>query len=75
MIEDAAGRWVEIDRPPYMLEPLYCAACGAMIPRRYWEIEGRRYCNPECEGLERRVEELQRRYPEPIWPPATPPAE
>jgi hypothetical protein len=37
-----------------------------MIPKRYWDVgegERRTYCGPPCEALERRVEELARRFP------------
>jgi hypothetical protein len=63
---EGEGRWVEIELPPYATRSLYCHACGAMIPKRYWDIglgERRAYCGPPCEALERRVEELARRFP------------
>jgi hypothetical protein len=69
-----AGRWVAFELPPYAVQGVHCHACGAMIPRRYWTLaqgDGPRYCGPACEELERRVEELGRRYPEATRPAAT----
>lgn len=63
-------RWVEIERPPYADQPLYCHACGAMIPRRYWDPgNGDPYCGPACRDLERRVEALTTRFPHATRPP------
>jgi hypothetical protein len=73
-VADPRGRWVVFERPPYAAVGMYCHACGAMIPRQYWTLEGGDapvYCGPACEELERRVEALRRRDPEPSRPLAT----
>lgn len=59
------GHWVEIERPPYVTDPVCCACCGVMIPRRYWDVGSgltRPYCSVECVALERRVGRLAERH-------------
>jgi hypothetical protein len=60
--------WIELNRPIYHADPLYCHACGAMIPRRYWQPGGgetNAYCTPRCHAVEARVDELLQRWREP----------
>ena len=67
------GRWVAFEAPPYATQGVYCHACGAMIPRRYWTVDGgdaRTYCGPACVELERRVEDLRATLPDPVRPDA-----
>ena len=65
------GKWVDRDVAWYDQSMTYCACCGLVIPKGYWEAEIRGealvFCKADCERLYReyRLPEGQRGVPGP----------
>ena len=51
------GEWVDKEVAWYDQSMTYCACCGLVIPKSYWEAEvgGKAliFCKPDCERLYR----------------------
>jgi uncharacterized protein CbrC (UPF0167 family) len=47
------GSWEERGLAASYLEKesVHCECCGRVIVRRAWVVEGRVYCEPECERV------------------------
>jgi hypothetical protein len=64
-MNDDASRWREFEQRIERPKLIYCATCGAMLPRWAWlgsTDAGKIYCSPACEALEARVEMLEQHY-------------
>ena len=51
------GKWQDRNAAWHDQSMTYCACCGLVIPRQYWEAEidgiPRIFCKPDCERLYR----------------------
>ena len=51
------GEWIDKNVAWYDQSMTYCACCGLVIPKSYWEAEvggnSLVFCKPDCERLSR----------------------